>query len=300
MSLLTREKRFDIISQRLKCERLARLVLVSQIEPELFHNFQIATMLYCSHSLPGKATILEENNLLKSLTINRTLIKNLTPNGAFRPKLELIPEFNLLYRTYVEIVKSLNIDDLIDQVVLTFNVRLKENESSNQNIGRSYASELIHSDAWVHEKAHGIHLIIPIFGDTEKNNVECFDPPDDFEESWLKPLPNFQAGADIARRYIKTNIRTSRKGYIYLFDYSVLHQTVIQPGAGPRISTNHAVFPYATAEETQNMEIEQQKVSFPEFCNIGKSKILVFPDSINDEIDHANNQPILLWKTVDI
>src|SRR3990167_6018238 len=116
MSLLTREKRFDAMSQRFQCERPARLMLISQIDPKLFHTFQVAAMLYFSHSLLSRETILGEENLLAALMGDIGTIRNMTPNGAFMPKMELIPEFNFLHRTYAEIIRSLNIGDLIDQV----------------------------------------------------------------------------------------------------------------------------------------------------------------------------------------
>ena len=42
---------------------------------------------------------------------------------------------------------------------------------------------------------------MPIFGDVPRNHVRFFEPPADFAEDWLGPLPTYAAGADIVAGY---------------------------------------------------------------------------------------------------
>ncbi len=59
------------------------------------------------------------------------------------------------------------------------------------NLERAYPTEDIHSDSWAGESSDSVTTMIPIFGDTERNRVDYYTPPEDFQEEWLRGPPSF-------------------------------------------------------------------------------------------------------------
>ena len=54
-----------------------------------------------------------KKNYLRNFCLKKKFIKNITPNGIIVPKTEVALEFNLLVKSYVDIIKFLNIENLI-------------------------------------------------------------------------------------------------------------------------------------------------------------------------------------------
>ena len=287
MSLEQRVETFDCLTSRFSCERHGPLVAAHRINPELFMEFQLAVATYVSHSMhsPSIPFVLE-GLLLRTVTERRNKeMKNCTPNGAIIPKKHLTLEFNAVYRAYVDILASLKIGDLLDSLGILMNIRFKESKVHEANIGRKFATEYAHSDAWVGESTHGVNIFIPIFGDISRNRLDFFVPDNSFSELWLGPT-SFADGQKYLENYKKIHVPIER-GFVYFFDYAVLHQTVRESNCGPRISMDNTLFPKLPPEQSAG-EIGRPKLLYEDVQAIGREKLLVFHHSENESVDTMN------------
>lgn len=290
MSLEYRRLRFKNLVKQFDSELgtlIDPLIAMVKIDEKLFHNLKIAVAVYISSSLPEGRFITDEKELLQAVVQNRQLIKNCTPNGMLVPKKEISLQFNLVVRAFADIIESFNFGDLLVSWHVPLNVRYKDGHIVQGNLERAYPTEDIHSDSWAGESSDSVTTMIPVFGDTERNRVDYFTPPDDFQEEWLGPQPSYRHNEQIAKKYKKIEAPYS-KGYLYLVDFGTLHSSARYPDAGPRISidTTFAFSPQPGQEEKIHPWRIGERASQNDLSDIGRRTFFFFNNSWNDQIDN--------------
>lgn len=158
-------------------------------------------------------------------------LDSITPNGMMVPSREAGLEFNVLAREFWGIMAGMGIQDYAANFNVPFNVRVKRQGIQSDG---PRATELRHTDAWLHEDPKSCLVNFFINGSCKDNHLRYYDPSTDFDESWLSPR-QFADGQDIADRYTPLDF-IPEDGDLVLCDFSAIHQTCRKPDAGERVS----------------------------------------------------------------
>lgn len=291
------------LADRIACARPSPLVCLHTIESRLWDRLRMAAALYLSVCLPDRRVLVDERALLDALERGRERIPNITPNGMIVPKRHTILEFNSLARAFADIVDSLGLGDLVISWHVPLNLRIKFGRPTAENTGRSHETEVAHSDSWAGTYSDSVLVHLPVFGDLERNQLAFYEPPADFDESWLAPLPRFADGGDLAARYRRLDV-TARAGQLVLADFATLHQSVRQPGAGARISIDtqfrlrRAPIPGAAVPHpSRAAEYMPHEV----VTGLGERYLLFFPDGAEQRVDNQGGfRHPSHWKLVEL
>ena len=300
MSLEKRIRGFDHLGSRFSHERLDRVLIGYKIPDELFKRFQTAAATYISRCLPGEQYTLSDEDLMQRLEKHYSEIQNITPNGMMVPKRHLNVEYNLLVKSFADIIASCNINDLVSSWHVPLNLRVKLGQADDANLLRHHPTEHIHSDSWAGESSESVTTHIPIFGDVERNHLTFFSPPDDFQEEWLGALPSYRDGGHIAERYNHLDV-IPQKGYLYFHDFSGLHSSHRFPNAGARVTLD-TTFVLNRPEPilgTEHPWRENERATNETLSSLGDQKLFYFPDTNEEFVDseggfkHPTNLHIL-------
>ena len=288
MDLERRWQAFDEFSRRFSCKRPSRLISVYKIEKDAFEKLRVAAAIYMSKCLGNNRIILDEEELLAVFDKKQKEIKNITPNGMIVPKRHTILEYNALVNAFINITNKLGCDDLILSWHIPLNLRVKFAEASQENLKRHHPTEHIHSDSWAGESSESVTTLIPIFGDIPRNHIRFYDPPNNFEEEWLKPRPTYLDGAGIAQKY-KLNEYIPEKGDLILADFATLHASTRMPKAATRISIDTT---FALKRPTKKGEKEtihpwrkEERATHEILNRLGETHLFVFPDTVDAHVD---------------
>jgi hypothetical protein len=303
MSLASRVADFDVLSGRFPCERPSPLVCVHTIPAPRWERLRLAALIYVSKCLPGAPVVLDEGELLAALARHRDEIPNITPNGMLVPKRHTILEFNGLARALADVVAGLGIDDLVDAWHVPMNLRIKFDAVDDGNRGRPHQTELPHSDAWVGTASDSVLTHVPLFGDLERNHLAFYEPPADFAESWLTPLPTFSEGQGYTARYRSLG-PVARGGQLALADFAVIHESARLPHAGPRISidTGFRLRRAPILDQAEMRASRGREYAAPDVLRtLGERWLLVFPDGPEDRVENqAGGRHPSNWKLVEL
>ena len=279
---------FDRLAKRFKCDRPGGLIAAQEIEPSLLERLQVAACIYMSRCLPDDSLLLDGDEIIDAFESKRNAIGNITPNGMIVPKRHTILEYNALVRAFANIVDSLNIADLVVSWHVPLNLRIKFGEVDEENMRRHHPTEHVHSDSWAGESAESVTVHIPIFGDIERNRVVFYDPPQDFEEEWLGPIPSYLSGSEIAKRYIPNDFVPEARQVI-LADFAGLHASTRFNGAGSRVSidTTFALKRDERAGEPERIHPwrTEERASHEVLVSVGETHLFVFPDRVEQKVD---------------
>ncbi len=290
MSLEYRRFRFQNLVKRFDPDMatlIDPLITRVKIDEKIFHNLKIAVAIYISSSLSGGRFITDEEELLAAFVRDRQLVKNCTPNGMMVPKREIALQFNLVVRAFADIVEFFNFGDLLTSWHVPLNVRYKDGHIVKGNLKRAYPTEDIHSDSWAGESADSVTTMIPVFGDTERNRVDYYTPPEDFKEEWLGAQPSYRHNEQIAKKYKKIEAPYS-KGYLYLVDFGTLHSSARYSGAGPRISIDTTfAFPSQPGQEEKIHPWRiDERANQKDLGDVGRRTFFFFNNSWDDRVDN--------------
>jgi hypothetical protein len=288
MSLKSRIDAFGVVSSRFENNKIDDLLLEHKIHDKLFKRLQIATAMYISKSVGDKECEVDEDSLIQLLDEKSSEVQNITPNGMVVPKRHLVLEYNLLVSSFAAIIDSLKINDLISSWHIPLNLRYKQGEVNQDNMQRHHPTEHIHSDSWAGESSESVTVMIPIFGDVERNHVSFYKPPEDFEEGWLGPLPTYLDGKKYADRYSKIDF-VPTKGSLILSDFAGLHSSSRLPSAGSRLSIDTTFVLKKPGDDREPEKIHEWREgerAVPDILSsLGGSKLLYFPDSSDEWVD---------------
>ena len=164
-------------------------------------------------------------------------------NGAIVPKREFHLEYNLVLRSWCELVAQMSKKNpkLLKLFRITPNIRIKFGKELRDNKKRELSTSYPHSDAWV-EGPWGMNCYIPFFGDIKNNNLQFYQPIDKFDESFLSISPSYKKMQWVMKYYKKINKITPMPGYVNLSDYAAIHNTFRNKNCGTRVSIDTTVF----------------------------------------------------------
>lgn len=267
-------------------KRITPLMVCAKIPTAMFIGLQAVVSAYVGQ-------IQQQNRM-----------KNITPNGMIVPKRDKVLEYNLVVRRFTEIINTFGIGPLVGSWHVPLNVRIKAGEADAVNLKRDHPTEHAHSDSWAGESAESVTVHIPLFGDTERNYLQMFYPPDDFEESWLGPRTTYLEGSmDIEHRYRKIDYVTPT-GSLVIADFSTLHATTRAPGAGTRLSIDTTFVLRKPGIQGEVLEVihpwrAEERVTHAVMSGIGETHLLYFPDAPDQQVDsrggfkHPTNLQVL-------
>ena len=169
MSLKMRYNRINHITKQWKLQKTHSLITRYKINSKFFNQFKFNIKLYISKALNIDFSI-NDKIFLKNIDKARNNRINITPNGAIVPKREYHLEYNLVLRSWCELVSQMskNNPKLLKLFRITPNIRIKFGKELKDNKKRELSTSYPHSDAWV-EGPWGMNCYIPFFGDTKNN-----------------------------------------------------------------------------------------------------------------------------------
>ena len=234
MSLQAREQRFNGLCERFQPKSLGSLLADYKIPCRQFESLRLAISYYICRCFPDQQVILDEDGLLDHFAKHREELSNITPNGKIKAKPHLLLEYNLVTRCMVDIIRSLNIDDLVSGFRVP-SIRYKPADGEEENQNRPYASEKCHTEAWRGHPENSIIFQIPLLGDTKNNYVKLFATPSAFEDHWACQTDDYAQLVKFSDQYLDVGhvVETS---HMYIMDSVSLHHTFREPGAGARVS----------------------------------------------------------------
>ena len=293
MSIEIRKKNIAKLAKKFPCKKISNLALEVIIPKHLFEDISIATKTYIAKCIDTQNVILDEKKLLKKFIAKKKLIKNITPNGIIVPKAEVALEFNLLVKSYVDIIKFLNIDSLITNFHFPPNLRVKFSKTNKKNLNRKHPTEAMHADTWTGANPNWLAVHLFILGDIKKNHIRYAQPPKNFKEDWLKPINKAKDGDNISKKFNIINY-VPKKGSLVIADASVIHQSYRKKNAGIRISLDTGfdmkIPNLKSFKKTMVNKIDVKKIRSKEtinndlFLNIGKKTYFHFPDSFTNKV----------------
>ena len=157
MSFDYRLKRINNITKKWKLNKIHPLITSYKINQNIFDEFKFNLKLYISKAM---SINFDENdkkfmNNVDRARGNRT---NITPNGAIVPKREYHLEYNMVLRSWCNLIKLITRNDqkLLKLFRITPNIRVKFGKEISENKNRELSTSVPHSDAWVEGPwAHG-------------------------------------------------------------------------------------------------------------------------------------------------
>jgi len=243
MSYEKRKDRISNIKNKWQLTSIHDLMLSHLPEKSLMDDFKLSTMLYISKAFNLKFSD-DENIFIERLNENKNYNLNITPNGAIVPKKEYQLEFNLVLRSWTQIIQNLikNQPELLSKIRITPNIRIKFGEETKENIGRPLNTSYPHSDAWLDDRM-GINCYVPLFGDIDRNNMDFYEPnPDTFEERFLNTAKTYEEMQWVLEYYKKASSIIPRKGFIHLSDFALIHGTSRKQPCGTRVSIDTTLY----------------------------------------------------------
>lgn len=181
---------------------------------------------------------LHGDDLLAEIECGRGNLCNVTPTGMILPKQSSSIEYNLLLRSYYQMIASLYIAEHLKDCHTPAHLRVKWPETRSADLHRPrHAPEEMHFDTWSGYSSHGLTFLLGVLGDVERNRVRFFDPPNQFDESWLstheKPSAEYLTQifdpVDIIPKYAQ----------LVVMDSALLHQTFRDENSGTRFSIDN-------------------------------------------------------------
>ena len=242
MSLIYRYNRISKISKAWKLKKIHPLITTYKIDKDFFELFKFNIKLYISKALNIKFSH-NDNIFIDYINSARKNRINITPNGAVVPKREFHLEYNLVLRSWCQLVKKITSRNpkLLKLFRITPNIRIKFDRELEDNKQRGLSTSLPHSDAWV-EGPWGMNCFIPFFGDTKKNNLTYYEPISKFDEKFLKTSPTYTEMQWVTKYYRPIKNLNPKPGFVYISDYASIHNTQRKKNCGTRISIDTTFF----------------------------------------------------------
>ena len=242
MSLKYRYQRINKITSAWNLHKIHPLITTYKIPKDFFETFKISMKLYIARALKIE---FEENDeiFIKNINKVRNDRTNVTPNGAVVPKREFHLEYNLVLKSWCELVKQITHKNskLLKLFRITPNIRIKFGKELKDNKKRGLSTSHPHSDAWV-EGPWGMNCFIPFFGDTKNNNLIYYEPISEFSENFLQTSPNYTQMQWVTNYYKPIAKINPKPGFVYISDYASIHNTFRKKGCDTRVSIDTTLF----------------------------------------------------------
>ena len=273
MGLIYRYNRINKISKAWKLKKIHPLITTYKIDKDFFELFKFNIKLYISKALNIKFSH-NDNIFVDNINSARNNRLNITPNGAVVPKREFHLEYNLVLRSWCQLVKKITKRNpkLLKLFRITPNIRIKFDRELQDNKKRGLSTSLPHSDAWV-EGPWGMNCFIPFFGDTKKNNLIYYEPKSSFSENFLKMSPTYTKMQWVTKYYKTIKKLNPKPGFVYISDYATIHNTFRKKNCDTRVSIDTTLFvgnhsPYRDRKKEYRNKIPN--VGLSEFIDAGQ------------------------------
>jgi hypothetical protein len=242
MSIKYRINRIDKISKNWKLNKVHPLITSYKIEKNLFNDFKFNLKLYISKAMSIKFDD-NDKKFINNVDKARNNRRNITPNGAVVPKREYHLEYNLVLRSWCDLIKNITKKDekLLKLFRITPNIRIKFGKELSENKNRELSTSVPHSDAWV-EGPWGMNCFIPFIGDIKKNNLLYYEPKSKFEEKFLSDSPSYKKMQWVMEYYKPIKNLVPQIGHVHFSDYAAIHNTYRKINCGTRISIDTTIF----------------------------------------------------------
>ena len=273
MSLKYRYQRVNKITSAWNLHKIHPLITTYKIPSNFFESFKINMKLYIAKAL--KIRFNENDKIfIKNINKVRNNRTNVTPNGAIVPKREFHLEYNLVLKSWCELVKLITKKDpkLLKLFRITPNIRIKFGKELTDNKKRGLSTSHPHSDAWV-EGPWGMNCFIPFFGDTKNNNLVYYEPKKVFDENFLKTSPTYTKMQWVTKYYRPIKKINPKPGLVYISDYASIHNTFRKKNCDTRVSIDTTLFvgnhePHKDRKREYKSKIP--KVGLTEFVDAGQ------------------------------
>ena len=113
MYLDIRRESFNKLIKEINCNKINDLMVEVPIE-KTFSKSQNIHISFMSKSFDENFILTDEDKLLEIISSKHQKLKNMTPNGMMVPKRELALDFNNLLKAYIDILKSIDVYDFIE------------------------------------------------------------------------------------------------------------------------------------------------------------------------------------------
>ncbi len=242
MSLEYRVKRINHITKKWKLNKIHPLITSYKIKKNFFEDFKFNLKLYISKAMSINYEK-DDKKFIKNINGARNNRINITPNGAVVPKREYHLEYNMVLRSWCDLVKQITKKNprLLKLFRITPNIRIKFGKEISENKNRELSTSVPHSDAWV-EGPWGMNCFIPFIGDVKKNNLRFYEPRNIFEEKFLSDSPSYKKMQWVMKYYKPIKKLKPKIGYVHFSDYAAIHNTFREKNCGTRISIDTTIF----------------------------------------------------------
>lgn len=274
----------------LRSERFGRRILgfpglaaIVPLRTDLLSVLRRAVIAYVSRSMPDPLMFGSSDEFVAAIERSNGRIETLSIGGIVIPKRNSSLEYNVVLRTFAEIVDRIA-GPHIGHWHFPPNVRIKFGEVTPGQMERPRPSERPHSDAWAGEHPDSVTVHIPLFGDCALNRVAHWLPWETFEENWLEPCRSSDADeirlweTRLEPFYDKVESVTPI-GSALLMDASVLHASERVPGCGLRVSIE-APFVWSDARVADGLMRAEEHISHRQALHAGEEWFFYFPDDV--------------------
>ena len=162
-------------------------------------------------------------------------LPNVTPNGAIRPKREILARYRNFFRDVVAVARSVCDLDKFSYASIP-QLRIVSGKSDAEKEKRPYATTKLHSEFWVGQP-FDINCLLPLLGDTDKTRVEFYVPCDIDGDIFRLKYDDYDEPARFAFGYAEPLNLGFEPGNLYVHDNYILHKTV-KSGGGDRLSVD--------------------------------------------------------------
>ena len=242
MSFDYRLKRINNITKKWKLNKIHPLIASYKMNKVIFEEFKFNLKLYISKAM---SINFDESDKKFMHNVDRARANriNITPNGAIVPKREYHLEYNMVLRSWCELIKLITKNDkkLLKLFRITPNIRVKFGKEISENKNRELSTSVPHSDAWV-EGPWGMNCFIPFLGDINNNNLRFYEPKRLFEDRFLKDSPSYKKMQWVLKYYKPINRIVPKIGHVHFSDYAAIHNTFRKKNCGTRISIDTTIF----------------------------------------------------------
>lgn len=298
MKRSTRIEWFKLAADKLPEENRTAydLLLNAKVDSKSFQAMKEASVEYLKACMQSDEES-DPDAFLSSITNDRlSQLANRTPNGAVLPKMEVAAEFNKFHRSVSSWFQSLGLDETVYQVFCPTTLRIMHGAALPDMEKRPYATNKMHADLWAGDPADGVNIIITLFGDFERTSVEFFQPPQDFEEKFMRHLDSYDEGYEYTKNCPQYKFSPS-PGTVTFFDSIVPHKTV-RKGGEARGTIQFNIRRKTSAESLAHIEsvCDQGKlvnfIPLEDWYAIGDTKFLKFTETLADAKQGIfSNQP---------
>ena len=141
MSIDYRLKRINNITKKWRLNKIHPLITSYKIKNNFFEEFKFNLKLYVSKAMSINFDE-DDKKFINNVDRARNNRTNITPNGAIVPKREYHLEYNMVLRSWCELIKSItkNEPKLLKLFRITPNIRVKFGREISENKNRELST----------------------------------------------------------------------------------------------------------------------------------------------------------------